>query len=72
MQPIRFTHETYEEISEIALSGLLAVIVWFIISQGNVTSNIYTSGAISLTVGLITKEVIDMLSNFAKKSMIPK
>jgi hypothetical protein len=57
MEAIRFIHETYEEISEITLAGLLAVIVWFIISQGSVTSNIYTLGAISLTVGRVTEEV---------------
>ncbi len=67
ISPGKFGHETFEEISEIILAGLLAIIVWFIISQGTINTNIYTLGAVSLTVGLITKEIVQILKNFSKK-----
>jgi hypothetical protein len=59
------------EISEIALSGLLAVIVWFIISQGTINTNVYTLGALSLSVGLVTREIVSVLRSFAMKFVGP-
>ena len=67
MRPRKFVHETFEEISEIILSGLLAIIVWFIISQGALNANVYTLGAISLTVGLVTKEIVLILKELQSK-----
>ena len=62
---MRSVHETFEEISEIALSGLLGIIVWLLISQGSINTNVYLLGAISLTVGLVTKEIVVSLKSFA-------
>ena len=64
---MRFVHETFEEISEIALSGLLGIIVWLLISQGSINTNVYLLGAISLTVGLVTKEIVVSLKSFAMR-----
>jgi|SRR5690242_979825 hypothetical protein len=67
MRPRKFVHETFEEISEIMLSGLLAIIVWFILSQGTLNANVYTLGAISLSVGLLTREIVTLVKNFSTK-----
>ena len=59
-----FAVGTEAELSEIALAPLLAIIVWLLLSQGQTTANIYWLAAVSFSVGLITKEVMDSIKRF--------
>jgi hypothetical protein len=58
-------HETLGELSHIFLSPLLAIALWFIISQGDIYTNVYIYAAVSFAVGLITEEVIHFIVDFA-------
>jgi hypothetical protein len=58
-------HETLGELSHILLSPLLAVAIWFIISQGETYSNVFILSAVSFAVGLVTEEVVHAIVNFA-------
>jgi Bacterial Ig-like domain len=52
----------------IFLSPLLAIGIWFLLKQGGVDS-IWTLAAVSLTVGLITEEVIRTLIQFSRNTL---
>jgi hypothetical protein len=56
-----FAVGTEAELSEIALAPLLAIVVWLLLSQGQTTASIYWLAAVSFSVGLITKEIIDSI-----------
>jgi hypothetical protein len=56
-----FAVATEAEISEIALAPLLAIVVWLLLSQGQTTANIYWLAAVSFSIGLITKEIIESI-----------
>jgi hypothetical protein len=56
-----FAVRTEAELSEIALAPLLATIVWLLLSQGQPTANIYWLAAVSFSVGLVTKEIMDSI-----------
>jgi hypothetical protein len=59
-----FAVGTEAEISEIVLAPLLAIVVWLLLSQGQTTTNIYWLAAVSFSIGLITKEIIDGIKRF--------
>jgi hypothetical protein len=61
----QFLHDTIGELTIIFLSPLLAIAVWFILFQGDISDNIYIAAAISFTLGLVTREVIEGLIAFA-------
>jgi hypothetical protein len=55
-----FAVGTEAELSEIGLAPLLATVVWLLLSQGQTTpANIYWLAAVSFSVGLVTREIID-------------
>ena len=57
----------YEALRDIALfflAPLLAIAVWLVLLQGGTTSP-FTLAAISFTIGLVTREVIESLISFA-------
>jgi hypothetical protein len=47
---------TFVEISRIFLSALLAAFVWFMLTQGTTTNNLYF-----LAVGLATREIVNSI-----------
>ena len=61
-----FMHETLGELSHILLSPLLAMGLWFIISQEDTYTNAYIYASVSFAVGLITEEVIHFIVSLAK------
>ena len=62
-----FLLETLKLIALIVLAPLLAIAVWFIVSgQGQTNTNVSILAALSLVIGLVTKEVVDGLISFAK------
>jgi hypothetical protein len=65
IKPAQFLHNTFGELAEVLLSPLLAIAVWFILSQGSAYANTYVLAAVSFVVGLIANEVIDGLVSFA-------
>ena len=55
-----FAVGTQAELSEMALAPLLATVVWLLLSQGQTTtSNTYWLAAVSFSIGLVTREIID-------------
>jgi len=59
----RFMQESIAELSEIILAPFLAIGAWFLLSiSGN--PNVYTIGAVSFTVGLATKRIIERFVGF--------
>ena len=58
-----FFYQTLSDLSLIFLSPLLAIAVYLVFFQGG-TVSIYTLAAISISIGLVTKEAIGMLTNF--------
>jgi hypothetical protein len=61
-----FMHETSGELSHIALSPLLSIAMWFIISEDGKSNNVYLIAAVSFAVGLVTEEVIHEIVGFAQ------
>jgi hypothetical protein len=59
-----FAVVTQAELSEIALSPLLATVVWLLISQGQTTFSVYTLAAVSFSVGLVTREIMNAIKIF--------
>ena len=60
------------------LSPLLAIATWFLLNQAGLEghqngtqgqSGIFILAAVSFTVGLVTNEVVQYLSNFVKKRL---
>jgi hypothetical protein len=63
----QFLISTIKEIALIVLAPLLAIAIWFVVSgQGQTYTNIPILAALSLAIGLITKEVVDGLIKFAQ------
>ena len=62
--------EALKDLSLFFLSPLLAIAVWLVLTQAGTTS-IFTLAAISFTVGLITKEVVDSLIKFVRARIAP-
>ena len=58
--------------SHIFLAPLLAAVVWFIISQGETQFNIYGMAAISFSIGLVTKEIIQIIVKFMERIVPPE
>jgi hypothetical protein len=58
-------HATLKDLALFLLSPLLAMAVWLVLFQGGTTS-ILTLAAVSFTVGLVTKEVVQALIDFVK------
>jgi hypothetical protein len=69
--PDDFLHDTLSELAGVLLAPFLAVAVWFILFQGDISSNPYIAAAVSFTLGLVTDEVIKGLVSFAR-GRIPK
>ena len=67
-----FLENTYGELSHIFLAPLLAAVVWFIISQGETEFNIYGMAAISFSIGLVTKEIIQIIVKFMERVVPPE
>ena len=67
-----FLETTYGELSHIFLAPLLAAVVWFIISQGETQFNIYGMAAISFSIGLVTKEIIQIIVKFMERVVPPE
>jgi hypothetical protein len=61
-----FIHDTLGELSHVLLSPLLAIAVWFILSQGDTSTNVYILAVVSFAVGLITEEVIHGIVTFVQ------
>ncbi|HXS59206.1 MAG TPA: hypothetical protein VN703_00140, partial [Candidatus Sulfopaludibacter sp.] len=59
-----FAVVTQAELSEIALSPLLASVVWLLISQGQTTFSVYTLAAVSFSIGLVTREIMNAIKKF--------
>lgn len=64
-------YETLKDLSLFFLSPLLAVAVWLVLLQGGMTS-IFTLAAVSLAVGLVTREVVNALISFVTSMVSPK
>jgi hypothetical protein len=47
------------------------VVVWLLLTQAGTTS-IFTLAVISFTVGLITREVVDILISFVRSKIAPQ
>ena len=60
--------ETIGELSEIVLSPFLAIAAWFLLSVAG-APNVYTVSAVSFTVGLATKEIVDRLILFLRTNL---
>ncbi|HEY7228048.1 MAG TPA: hypothetical protein VH481_07975 [Nitrososphaeraceae archaeon] len=60
--------ESIGELSEIVLSPFLAVAAWFLLSV-TTTPNIYTVALVSFTVGLVTKDIVQRLTEFTQSTM---
>jgi hypothetical protein len=63
-------YETLRDLALFFLSPLLAVAVWLVLFQGGTTS-ILTLAAVSFTVGLFTREVVQALIDFVKTRISP-
>jgi hypothetical protein len=59
-----FHRITNGELSHIFLAPLLAAIVWFLLSRGEIVTNIYILAGISFSVGLVTTEIIDYITKY--------
>jgi hypothetical protein len=66
-----FIHDTLGELANILLAPLLAMIVWFILIQANLSTNMYLIAAISASVGLLTDEIISGIISFANRQALP-
>jgi hypothetical protein len=64
LQASRVFYESLRDIALFFLSPLLAIAVWLVLTQGGTTSTA-TLAAVSFTIGLVTREVIDALIAFA-------
>jgi hypothetical protein len=60
---------TIKKLALIVLAPLLAIAVWFVVSGQGSYTNIPILAALSLAIGLVTKEVVDGLVSFAKGHM---
>jgi hypothetical protein len=69
---LEFQETTYGELSNIFLAPLLAAVIWFIISQGETEFNIYGMAAISFSIGLVTKEIIQIIVKFMERIVPPE
>jgi hypothetical protein len=63
-----FMEETIGELSEILLSPFLAIAAWFLLSVAG-EPNVYTVSAVSFTVGLATKDIVDRLILFLRTNL---
>lgn len=62
-----FLVATLKQLALIFLAPLLAIAVWFVVSgQGQTYTNVSILAALSLVIGLVTKEVVDGLIAFAQ------
>lgn len=62
-----FLVATLKQLALIFLAPLLAIAVWFVLSgQGQTYTNVSILAALSLVIGLVTKEVVDGLIAFAQ------
>jgi hypothetical protein len=62
-----FAENTDGELSNILLAPLLASVVWFLLSQGETEFNMYGMAAISFSIGLVTKEIIQIIVKIMEK-----
>jgi hypothetical protein len=63
----QFLISTVKRLALIVLAPLLAIAVWFVVSgQGQTYTNVAILAALSLAIGLVTKEVVEGLISFAK------
>jgi hypothetical protein len=69
---LEFQETTYGELSNIFLAPLLAAVIWFILSQGETEFNIYGMAAISFSIGLVTKEIIQIIVKFMERVVPPE
>jgi hypothetical protein len=60
--------ETIGELSEIVLSPFLAIAAWFLLSVAG-APNVNTVSAVSFTVGLAIKEIVDRLILFLRTNL---
>jgi hypothetical protein len=67
-----FKDNTFAELSHIFLAPLLAAVAWFIITQGNPETNVYLLAAVSFAIGLVTKDIINWIESFMKKTAVSK
>jgi len=63
-----FMEETIGELSEIVLSPFLAIAAWFLLSVAG-APNVNTVSAVSFTVGLAIKEIVDRLILFLRTNL---
>jgi hypothetical protein len=60
--------QSLRDITLIFLSPILAIAVWLLLKQGGLSqTGVYTFALISLTVGLVTDDVIRFLEEYARK-----
>jgi hypothetical protein len=59
--------ETLKDLALFFLSSLLAIAVWLVLFQGGMES-IFTLAAVSFTVGLVTREVVEWLNPETKEN----
>ncbi|HZI71973.1 MAG TPA: hypothetical protein VFD60_12515 [Nitrososphaeraceae archaeon] len=72
-----YLYKSIRNVALIFLSPLLAIAVWFLLVQAGVQSEqpangqagIFILGAVSFTVGLVTDEVVQLLTNFVKERL---
>jgi hypothetical protein len=64
-------HESLKDLALFFLSPLLAVAVWLVLFQGGTTSN-FTLAAVSFTIGLVTREVVEALTKFVISKVSPQ
>jgi hypothetical protein len=60
--------ETLSDMAELLLAPMLAILAYFFLYQGT-APNIYTISIVSFTVGLVTKDFIGRLEEFAKSKL---
>jgi hypothetical protein len=64
-------YESLKDLALFLLSPLLAIAVWLVLFQAGTTS-IFTLAAVSFTVGLVTREVVDSLIRFVRSKVSPE
>lgn len=63
-----FMHETLSELAELMLAPVLAIVAYFLLYQGSIP-NVYMISIVSFAVGLVTKDIVERLENFARSNV---
>jgi hypothetical protein len=68
VQRTQFLRETLSELAELLLAPVLAIVSYFLLYQGS-APNIYTVAILSFAVGLVTKDVVERIEDYARTKL---